>query len=122
VLTQPRNPKGNDVTNHALAFRSLGDRIRNAKRQISDQVHCTADAFAGAQGWTVAHRTGRFGMGARIYRDPRFDTRSLSQVQVVDCVSRQPVRLDQAISDWVRMHDPARITDRVSGRFREAGA
>lgn len=75
MLTPNRHQKGTDVTDRALTPAGLGDRIRKAKRQISDEVHCSADAFASAQGWTVAHRTGRFGMGARIYRDPRFDGR-----------------------------------------------
>lgn len=115
MLTQPRNPKGNDVTNHALAFRSLGSHVRNAQRHLSDQAHRSADTFASTQGWTVAQHAGRFGMGARTYRDPRFDARR----SAADGVTREPVRLDAAISEWVRALDPARL---AGDRLRQAGA
>ena len=34
----------------------------------------TATRTPVAQGWTVTASTGRFGFGARTYRDPRFDS------------------------------------------------
>jgi hypothetical protein len=48
-------------------------RIQTALRAISDQAHAAADARARARGWTVTATTGRLGLEARTYRDPRFD-------------------------------------------------
>jgi hypothetical protein len=45
------------------------------QRELSDRVHAAGDAAAGQHGWTVTAATGRFGFGARSYRDPRFDAR-----------------------------------------------
>jgi hypothetical protein len=45
------------------------------QRELSDRVHAAGDAAAGQHGWTVTAATGRFGFGARSYRDPRFDDR-----------------------------------------------
>jgi hypothetical protein len=42
------------------------------QQEISDRPHASGDALCRSQRWTVAHRTGRFGLGAREYRDPRF--------------------------------------------------
>ena len=63
------------TASHAIPAgrRRLTDRIRSAQRQISDRAHQAGDARA--RGWTVTKSTGRFGMGARTYRDPRFSTR-----------------------------------------------
>jgi len=43
--------------------------------ELSDRVHAAGDAEARQHGWTVTKSTGRFGFGARVYRDPRFDDR-----------------------------------------------
>ena len=45
------------------------------QRELSDRVHAAADKRAHQHGWEVTKSTGRFGFGARSYRDPRFDDR-----------------------------------------------
>ncbi len=45
------------------------------QRELSARVHAAGDARARRHGWTVTESTGRFGFGARSYRDPRFDHR-----------------------------------------------
>jgi len=73
------------MTDHTIehepagGFRALAGRIRNSQKQVSDRAHSAADQHARAQGWTVTESTGRFGMGARVYRDPRFGARPLRQ-------------------------------------------
>jgi hypothetical protein len=42
------------------------------QRLLSDRLFAEGDAFARRQGWEITKSTGRFGLGARIYRDPRF--------------------------------------------------
>jgi hypothetical protein len=59
----------------AASQRGLAGRIRAARDQLSARVHAAADDRARANGWTITESTGRFGMGARTYRDPRFSTR-----------------------------------------------
>jgi len=49
--------------------------VGRRQRYLSDRVHAAGDAVARQHGWTVTATTGRFGFGARIYRDPRFDDR-----------------------------------------------
>jgi hypothetical protein len=56
--------------------RRLAERIATMQRRLSDRAHADGDAFAAERGWTVTAATGRFGFGARIYRDPRFDQRA----------------------------------------------
>jgi hypothetical protein len=50
----------------------MSARVRRRQRALSDRVHAAADERARSHGWTVTETTGRFGFGARIYRDPRF--------------------------------------------------
>jgi hypothetical protein len=38
-------------------------------------MHAESDAFAEQAGWATTKTAGRFGFGARIYRDPRFAQR-----------------------------------------------
>jgi hypothetical protein len=45
------------------------------QRELSDRVHAVGDEQARQHGWEVTKSTGRFGLGARSYRDPRFDDR-----------------------------------------------
>jgi hypothetical protein len=45
------------------------------QRELSIQVHAAGDKRARAYGWEITESTGRFGFGARSYRDPRFDDR-----------------------------------------------
>jgi hypothetical protein len=49
--------------------------ITHLHNRLSDHVHARGDAFAGQAGWTITRATGRFGFGARVYRDPRFGQR-----------------------------------------------
>ncbi len=49
--------------------------IARMQERLSDRVHARGDAFARQAGWTTTRRAGRFGFGARVYRDPRFDQR-----------------------------------------------
>jgi hypothetical protein len=49
--------------------------LRRRQRELSDRVHAAGDAAAASHGWTITKTTGVFGFGARIYRDPRFDSR-----------------------------------------------
>lgn len=44
--------------------------VGRRQRDLSDRVHAAGDAVARQHGWTVTATTGRFGFGARIYRDP----------------------------------------------------
>jgi hypothetical protein len=48
---------------------------RRRQRDLSDRVHAAADERARRYGWEITESTGRFGFGARTYRDPRFDGR-----------------------------------------------
>jgi hypothetical protein len=45
------------------------------QRDLSARVHAAGDERARQQGWEITKSTGRFGFGARTYRDPRFDDR-----------------------------------------------
>jgi hypothetical protein len=46
--------------------------VRRQQRALSARVHVAGDERARSHGWTVTETTGRFGFGARIYRDSRF--------------------------------------------------
>lgn len=46
------------------------------QRQLSDRVFADGDAFAHQKGWEITKTTGRFGFGARSYRDQRFGPRA----------------------------------------------
>lgn len=46
--------------------------VRRRQGDLSDRVHAAADERARRYGWEVTWSTGRFGFGARTYRDPRF--------------------------------------------------
>jgi hypothetical protein len=50
----------------------ISARVRRRQRALSARVHAAGDERARSHGWTVIETTGRFGFGARIYRDPRF--------------------------------------------------
>ena len=49
--------------------------IGRRQRRLSDRMHAAEAEHARLQGWEVKKSTGRFGFGARTYRDPRFDDR-----------------------------------------------
>jgi Ni/Co efflux regulator RcnB len=73
-MTSTGKAQAVDVIGTRLARRVA--RWIGAKQQaISDHAHASADARARARGWTVTASTGRFGFGARTYRDPRFAVR-----------------------------------------------
>lgn len=57
--------------------RSLPERVKDRRQRLSDRVHRLGDAYAHAHGWTVTPTTGRLGMGARTYHDPRFGSGGL---------------------------------------------
>src|SRR6516165_473582 len=40
--------------------------------EMSDRIYAAGDEYARHHGWEVTKSTGRFGFGARSYRDPRF--------------------------------------------------
>ena len=54
---------------------AIGARIERLRRRLCDRMFAAGDAFAHEHRWTVATAPGRFGFGARIYRNPRFDQR-----------------------------------------------
>jgi hypothetical protein len=60
------------------AHRRVGVLIRipawigRRQREMSNRVHAAGDECACQHGWEVTKSTGRFGFGARSYRDPRF--------------------------------------------------
>ncbi len=49
--------------------------IRRIQQRLADRVHARGDAFAEQAGWATSTTAGRFGFGARVYRDPRFSQR-----------------------------------------------
>jgi hypothetical protein len=49
--------------------------VRRRQGDLSDRVHAAADERARRYAWEITGSTGRFGFGARTYRDPRFDGR-----------------------------------------------
>lgn len=66
-----------EVIGAAIAARgSLAGRFSQwigARQQLlSDHVREAGDTKARRNGWVITESTGRFGLGARTYRDPRF--------------------------------------------------
>jgi hypothetical protein len=55
----------------ARLFRRIANAIGAWQENVSDRTHADDDYRAQAMGWTVTRSTGRFGFGARTYRDPR---------------------------------------------------
>jgi hypothetical protein len=49
--------------------------VRRRQGDLSDRVHAAADERARRYGWEATGSTGRFGFGARTYRDRRFGGR-----------------------------------------------
>ncbi len=59
----------------AHMVRRVSGWVARKQDEISDRAHGPGDAYAREAGWTQARTTGALGFGARIYHDPRFDTR-----------------------------------------------
>jgi antirestriction protein ArdC len=59
--------------------------LERLRQWVSGRVYAGSDAFAREHGWQIITATGRFGFGARVYRDPRFGHCSAA-------VSRSPER------------------------------
>jgi hypothetical protein len=59
--------------------RRLAAWVARLQRLLSDRMFAEGDAFAREQGWQITTSTGRFGFGARIYRDPRFGQRAAAR-------------------------------------------
>ena len=57
------------------------DWVPHLLRQLSDRVFAGGDAIARKNGWQITKTTGRFGFGARSYRDPRFGPRTAAARQ-----------------------------------------
>ncbi len=54
-------------------------RARRGWQQAwSDRIHAGGDAAARRHGWTVTVTSSRSGLSGRVYRDPRFATRTLA--------------------------------------------
>jgi hypothetical protein len=64
--------------------------ITRLQQRLSDRLHAKGDAYAQQAGWTTTTTTGRFGFGARVYRDPRF-----AQRQAQAAKTAQPTRAPQ---------------------------
>jgi hypothetical protein len=69
----------------------LATRMGEFQRRLSDRIFAGADVLAREHGWTITKGTGRFGFGARTYRDPRFDQRAAA------ARSSAPVRISPGI-------------------------
>jgi hypothetical protein len=57
----------------------LAKRAAEPLQKLSDRVHVGGDAFACEHGWAIASATGRLGFTRRVYRDPRFDQRTVTR-------------------------------------------
>ncbi len=56
----------------------------------ADRLHAARDAFAREVSWSVRVASGRFGFGARMYRDPRFGRVSVEDADLTE-LSPRPV-------------------------------
>jgi hypothetical protein len=65
--------------------------LARLQQQLSDCVFCAGDAFARGNGWEITKTTGRFGFGARSYRDPRFGPGAATAHRGPEC-TRKGVR------------------------------
>jgi hypothetical protein len=64
--------------------------IARLQRQLTDRIFADGDAFAHEHGWEITKTTGRFGFGARSYRDPRFGQRAKTGRQGPECTAGRP--------------------------------
>jgi hypothetical protein len=70
----PGIPAGITNAKPGIAAR-LRFAIAAARDNLSTRLHAGGDAYCSDLGLTVTRETGRLGFGARVYRDPRFDSR-----------------------------------------------
>jgi hypothetical protein len=82
-MTQTAPRRGASNVPHRLAA-----WIAQLQRQLSDRLFAEGDTFARGQGWEITKSTGRFGFGARIYRDPRFGQRAAAR-KAEECTGRR---------------------------------
>jgi hypothetical protein len=88
--------------------------VRRQQRALSARAHAAADERARRHGWTVTETTGRFGFGARIYRDPRFGAprpalaaaSAARQSPLARCAGCGPGQADGVVLDAVHGRDP----------------
>jgi hypothetical protein len=64
--------------------------IARLQRQLTDRIFADGDAFGREHGWEITKTTGRFGFGARSYRDPRFGQRANTGRQGPECTVGRP--------------------------------
>jgi hypothetical protein len=84
-MTQTATPR------HAgNARRRLEGWIAQLQRQLSGRLFAGGDAFAREHRWEITKTTGRFGFGARTYRDPRFSQRVATARQSPECADGRP--------------------------------
>jgi hypothetical protein len=69
------------------APRRLFGWVARFQQRLSDCVFA-GDAFARERGWEITKTTGRFGFGARTYRDPRFGQRAAAARQGLEYPGR----------------------------------
>jgi hypothetical protein len=72
------------------APRRLAGWIAPLQQQLSDCLFADEDTFARGHGWEITKITGRFGFGARSYRDPRFSQRVAAARQGPERAGRRP--------------------------------
>lgn len=70
------------------APRRLFGWVARFQQQLSNRVFADGDAFARERGWEITKTTGRFGFGARTYRDPRFGQRAAAARQGLEYTGR----------------------------------
>ena len=71
-------------------LRHLAGWIAGLQRQLSGRVFADGDALAREHGWEITKTTGRFGFGARSYRDPRFGQRAAAGRPGPECTRGRP--------------------------------
>ena len=64
------------MTSRHPVIAHLAGLIARWQQRLSGRVHAAGDAAARRHGWTITETRGRLGFGSRVYRDPRFNTRS----------------------------------------------
>ena len=85
--------------------------IGRRQRELSDRVHATGDECARQHGWEITKSTGRFGFGARGYRDARFgDRRQQQSAEAAQIEGDQIIGWNEANHYWndARLHEAER--------------